>query len=176
MAKKKYKITKRHKQKLRQIGLPLSALLLGLLIGILVPKVLSKNNTPGNLVWAADNTVKVPGDLTAFLESQNSCQHYRGSDSPTGIGLWGVYQVSQKKFAKIAYGCSWGLDPYIMAVKQNNSWQLLQPADYFAPFKESPDGRRGALPLCTVVQKYKIPKDIESFCIQVDGSAKSSDL
>ncbi len=176
MAYKKKKLSKQNRQKLKAIAMVVCAVVLGVLIGVGGTRLMSHQKPAMNLIWPADNTVKVPPDLFKFLETQNSCEHYRGNDSPTGIGLWGVYQISQNKFAKIAYGCSWSLTPYIMAIKQSNHWQLIQPADYFAPFKGSIDSRGGALPFCSVVQKYKVPKDIESFCVQIDGTAIANQL
>ncbi len=176
MAKKHIKISRKQRQKIRKISLPLLLVLIGLLAGTVTTLIIVHSSKPAqNIVWAADSTVKVPGGLRNFLETQRGCEHYKGSDSPAGIGLWGVYQVSHDKFAKIAYGCSWSVSPYIMAVLQNNQWQLLKPTDYFAPFQGSIDQRQGALPYCAILQKYKVPKDIESFCITADNTAIAND-
>lgn len=174
MAKKKRKLTKKQRQKLRSLALPLITLMLGLLVGIQMTKIIGTSKTPSNLVWAADNTVKVPVSLTDYLLTKDDCKHYKGSGSPKGLGLWAVYQVSGDTFAKIAYGCSWNLSSYIMAVKLGKSWTLLPPTEYFAPFNEGNDPRTGALPQCSILEKYKIPKSIESFCINADGSAKNN--
>lgn len=179
MAKKskfKVKLSKKQRKKLISIGLPVLAGLFGLILGVVATKFLLVQKSPSNLVWPADNTVKVPKDLRKFLESQDDCKEYKETGSPRGVGLWGVYQTSKGQFAKIAYGCSWNLSSYIMAIKQKGVWQLLQPTEYFAPFKDGVDPSKGALPFCAVVETYKIPKDIEPFCIQPDGSAKSNEF
>lgn len=84
--------------------------------------------------------------------------------------------MSKNRYAKIAYGCSWNLNSYIMAVKPKDSWLLIKPADYFAPFHDAVNPSQGALPFCTQLEMYKIPKDIESFCINADGSAAANTL
>jgi len=170
------KLKKAQRKKLASIALPVLVGLFGLVVGIAGTRLLSGRTTPANLVWPAEKTVKIPKDLRKFLEKQNSCEHYRGTDSPSGVGLWGVYQVSRGQYAKIAYGCSWNLSSYIMAVKQKGMWQLVPPAQYFAPFKDGVDPSKGALPFCATVATYKIPGDIEPFCIQPDGSAKPNEL
>lgn len=170
--KKKLKFSKKQITKIKVIALPIFTGLFGLMIGIFASNVLRDRHTPANLIWPTDNTVKVPKDLRAFLEELDDCNSYKDTDGPKGIGLWGVYQVSQGKFAKIAYGCSWSLTTYIMAIKQNDKWQLIQPTEYFAPFKEAVDPALGALPNCPVVDQYKIPKEIESFCVTNEGTAQ----
>lgn len=176
MSRKKKKILKKQRQKLVNLAVPMAIILSSLLTGVIATLVIINRNVYSNLVWAADSTVRVPRDLEKFLGGQDGCKEYRGTGTPTGIGLWGVYQVSQEKYAKIAYGCSWSLSSYIMAVKQDNFWQLVKPTEYFAPFKDSTNAGSGALPYCSQLEKYKIPKDIESFCIKEDGSAKSNDI
>ncbi|HUP26653.1 MAG TPA: hypothetical protein VM124_03355 [Candidatus Limnocylindrales bacterium] len=177
MTKKFIKISRKQRQKFTRIGVPLLLMLSGSLVGMVATLIVIQSAKPiENIVWAADNTVKIPKSLRMFLEKQHGCEHYKGTDSERGVGLWGVYQVSHDKFAKIAYGCSWSLSPYIMAVKQDDTWQLLQPTDYFAPFQGGIDHRQGALPFCRVVEKYKITKDIESFCINDDNVAIANDL
>lgn len=171
----KLKLSKKQHRRLIHYGKPVLAGLLGLLIGVAATKLSDSRRAPSNLVWAADNTVKIPKDLRAFLMAKNDCKAYRGTDSPTGVGLWGVYQVSKSQYAKIAYGCSWNLSSYVMAVKQKGSWQLIKPTEYFAPFKNGVDPSKGALPFCNVLEQYKIPKDIEPFCVKADGSAQSNE-
>lgn len=172
--KKKFKLSKKQRKQLIFVVTSVGIGLTGLLLGIVLMNVVNARNVPTNLIWASEPSVKVPDDLRTFLETRNDCEHYRGIDTPTGVGLWGVYQTSQGKFAKIAYGCSWNLNSYIMAVKQKQGWLLIQPAEYFAPFKDGVDASKGALPFCTVIEKYKIPKDIESFCIKSDGTAQAN--
>lgn len=174
--KKKFKLSKKQRKQVSRFGVPVLAGLLGLFLGIIITTFVSGRRAPTNLVWAADNTVKIPRDLRRFLETKNDCQAYRGTGTPTGVGLWGVYQTSKDQFAKIAYGCSWSLNSYVMAVKQKGLWQLLKPTEYFAPFKDGVDPSKGALPFCAVVEKYKIPKDIEPFCIKPDGTAQANEL
>ena len=175
--KLKSRLSKKQHKQLKGARLPLIAGLVGLVIGITAIQLWRRTNQPANIVWAADNTVKVPRDLQAFLlNTENNCKSYRGAGSPDGVCLWGVYQMSQGRYAKIAYGCSWSLSSYIMAVKPAGDWQLLPPAEYFAPFKGGLDSTAGALPFCTSVEQYKIPGDIEPFCVQPDGSAKANEL
>jgi hypothetical protein len=177
MLRKKKKLSKRQRQKLLNIVIPMLVVLASLLIGSAITLILKNTERPSNLVWAADNTVQLPGDLTRFLRQQKHCEQYRGTGSPTGVGLWGVYQVTHDKYAKIAYGCSWSLSTYIMAVKQGKTWRLIEPTEYFAPFKDGANAEeKGALPYCVQLEKYRIPKDTESFCISTDGSAKSNEL
>lgn len=176
MAKrKKLKLTKKQRQQVKAIGFPLLAGLCGLLLGIVVTASFNKR-TPSSLVWPADHTVKIPNDLRHFLKNQNNCENYRGPNTPTGIALWSVYQTSKDTFAKIAYGCSWDLNMYIVAVKQDGKWQLIEPKEYFAPFKDGIDPKTGSLPFCAMVEKYQIPQNIESFCVNADGSAQANIL
>ncbi|MES2971344.1 MAG: hypothetical protein V4702_03425 [Patescibacteria group bacterium] len=174
--KKKLKLSKKQQKQFRKLLITFGIGLAGFMTGILTTVVLNRPEPPRNLVWAADIEVSVPKDLRKFLENQSDCQQYRGTDSPTGVGLWGVYQTSKGRFAKIAYGCSWSLSSYIMAIKQDDQWQLLQPTEYFAPFKDGVSPAQGALPYCSIIEKYKIPKDIESFCISNDNKAQSNDF
>ncbi len=174
--KKKLKLSKKQRKQLKSVAVPIAIGIAGLLVGIVATKILASTHTPANIVWAADKTVKVPEDLRRYLDTKNDCKAYRGTDTPTGVGLWGVYQVSKSQYAKIAYGCSWNLTNYIMAVKHEGKWQLIEPTEYFAPFKDGVDPTKGALPYCAVVEKYKIPNAIEPFCIKPDGNAQSNQL
>lgn len=156
------KLVKKHKKAIRKIGLPL---ILGLLIfglGMLTQKIYMSNQKPTNLVWAIDNTVQVPSDLRKFLGRQDNCRQYRGSGSPTGVGLWSVIQVAQGRYAKISYGCSFSLSGYIMAVKPAKTWMLLPPSSYFS-------STSSGVANCEQVTKYKIPPTIESFCVNNSG-------
>lgn len=174
MAKKsKYKISRAKQKNLTNLSRYLIPGVIGLVIGLSITTI-TATKSPSNIVWAADKTVVLPNDLRNFLLTRNDCREYRGTGSPKGVGLWGVYQVHNAKFAKIAYGCSNNLENYIMAVKTDKKWQLLQPTEYFAPFSDATEGRLGAVPYCSVVEKYKIPKDIESFCIKTDGTAQAN--
>lgn len=143
----------------------------GLLIAVLQPP----EQHPRNLVWAADKTVKIPSDLMEFLRTRDDCRGYRGTNSPTGVGLWAVYQVSHERFAKIAYGCSLNLDLYIVAVKEKNRWVLIPPTDYFAG-GDADKLDTSFLPKCTWVDKYQLDKSFESFCIEADGSARTNEI
>lgn len=174
--KKKFKLSKTQKRNAKEWGTLIGIIFVSMLIGIVGTKLLSNHKTPTNIVWAADSSVHVPNDLKRFLLTQDRCKNYRGKDTPTGIGLWGVFQTSNKSYAKIAYGCSWNLTNYIMAVKSGRKWQLLDPNSYFAPFDATIASGKGVLPYCSMVEKYKIPKDIESFCIKPDGSAETNTL
>lgn len=174
--RKKKKISRKQRQKFLNIAIPASVILISFLLGSGVTLLMQRRAIPDNIVWAADSTVKLPPDLKKFLEKQNKCEQYRGNSSPKGVGLWGVYQMSGRNYAKISYGCSWGLTTYIMAVKQNSEWRLIEPTVYFAPFKDGVNASNGALPYCAQLELYKIPKDIESFCISHDGTAKSNDI
>lgn len=167
------RINKNRRAQLVKWGVPFVVGFVFLNIGIVGTRFLDSRISPGNIVWAADETAKIPTDLRKFLNNRDDCQNYRGESTPTGVGLWGVYQVSGGKFAKISYGCSWSLTSYKMAVKQSGDWILLLPTDYFAPFAGS--NSAGALPYCKVIDNYKIPKDIEPFCIKDDGSAISNE-
>ncbi len=173
--KKKSRISKQQRKRVAKYAQPALAGFLGIIIGVTATTFLAGIQSPANLVWAADKTVKIPKDLREFLSTKDECKTYRGAELPGGVGLWGVYQVSKNSYAKIAYGCSWNLSNYIMAVKNTQGWQLLQPVDYFAPFKEGVDPTKGALPFCAVVDQYKIPKNIEPFCINPDGTAKANE-
>lgn len=170
----KIKLSKKRRLQLKTYGVPLLTGLLCLNIGIVGTRLFEARQNPRNIVWAADETVQIPSSLREYLEQKNVCQNYRGSTTATGVGLWGVFQVSQDKFAKIAYGCSWSLSTYILAVHENSGWKLLEPAEYFAPFKGS--ASTGAIPHCSVLQKYKIDKVIEPFCIAADGSARPNEI
>lgn len=173
-SKLKLKLSKKQRAQLKMIGIPVLVGLVCLNVGIAGTRFFEARRVPGNIVWAADETVAVPKDLRRFLQSQDDCKSYRGSGTPTGVGLWGVYQVSKAKFAKIAYGCSWNLSSYIMAVKEDSGWKLLPPTTYFAPFQGSTT--TGALPLCSAIDQYKIDKSIEPFCVATDGSARANTL
>lgn len=156
------KTYKKYRKLLRRVGIPVVVLLVTFLIGMQVQALKINKLQPDNLVWSIDETVIIPADLKKMLLELDDCKSYRGTDSPKGVGLWGVMQVEQEMFAKIAYGCSWELTSYILAVKIDKNWLLLKPVDYFA------DTAQG-VPSCKVVADYKIPPTIESFCSNDKG-------
>lgn len=160
MAKKKSKSFNNKQFKRFQ---PAILLVVGVAAGFLLAKVQPPNLRPDNLVWAGNSEVKVPGDLAEFLTVQDQCL---GSDKD-GVGLWSVYQVSQDKFAKVAYGCGVGLTRYVMAVKPDRKWQLLNPNEYFGA---------NLIPKCALIDQYKIDKSIEPFCLEADGSPRQNTL
>ncbi len=180
MAKKKsklkfkVKLSKKQKALAWSFGLPLAAAILFLNVGILGTRYFESQKQPANVVWAADKTVNVPSDLRKFLQAKDDCKDYLGTNTQKGVGLWGVYQVSHSKFAKISYGCSLNLSSYIMAIKQDGKWTLIPPTEYFSPFANTQ--ATGALPLCSQLEKYKIDKTIESFCIDAAGAAKANEI
>jgi len=140
--------------------------LVGFGLGIMAVELQPYNQHPRNVVWAADKSVTIPADLVKFLEKRDDCKGYKGTDTPRGVGLWGVYQVSKARFAKISYGCSTDLTLYIMAVKNQGHWQLLQPTEYFSA--------TGFLPKCSQIDRYQIDKSIEPYCIKDDGNARDN--
>lgn len=168
------KLSKKQRLQLKTYGLPLLVGLLCLNVGIVGTRLFEARQNPRNIVWAADATVNVPSSLRNYLKDKDVCHNYRGVNTPTGVGLWGVFQVSQNKFAKIAYGCSWSLSTYVLAVHEKSGWKLLEPAEYFAPFNGS--SSTGAIPHCSVLEQYKIDKIIEPFCISPDGSARPNEI
>ncbi|HSX23955.1 MAG TPA: hypothetical protein VLE74_02530, partial [Candidatus Saccharimonadales bacterium] len=115
--KKSLRLTRKQRKQALAFALPVAIGLGGLIAGIIATRVLSGRKPPANLVWGADSSIRVPKELQAYLQTRRDCKEYRGAGSPTGVGLWGVYQLSQGKFAKIAYGCSWNLSSYVMAVR-----------------------------------------------------------
>lgn len=150
--------------------------LLGVAIGLFISFVEPYNQHPKSLVWAADKEVKIPNDLISFLQSKgNDCKEYRGTSTPNGVAIWGVYQVSKNKFAKIAYGCSTHLSLYIMAIKDKGKWALITPTEYFGATVAT-GSVPSFLPTCEIVQKYKIDKNIEPFCIKPDGAGQENKI
>lgn len=173
-AKLRIKLNKRQKARARAIGLPIVIGLVCFAVGVLGTKLVVASSRPANIVWAADKTVNVPGDLRTFLLDQDTCKDYLGTNTQRGVGLWGVYQVSQGRFAKISYGCSLTLTNYVMAIKQKGAWSLIPPTEYFSPFANTQT--TGALPLCSQLEKYKIDKTVESFCVDAAGTAKANTM
>lgn len=175
MAKKKLKLRpkkqtiKKLRRDKRVIGAVLGSLFLlgvgiGLITGILLVTSRPYDQHPNNVVIAADSNIQIPEDLVSFLNRQNKCVGYRGPNSPKGVGMWVVYQLSRGKFAKISYGCSANLNTYIMAVRLDNKWQLIKPTDYF--------GNTGFLPKCLQLEKYQIDASIEPYCVKDDAMAR----
>lgn len=174
--KRRIKLTKSHKKIIKRHGIHAGWVLLGVLVTLLIGNFIHSRAQPKNIVWAADRTIKIPSGLKPYLLKQEGCREYRGKGSPTGVGLWSVYQTSNNKFAKIAYGCSWTLNTYVMAIRDKSGWQLLDPNKYFAPFRDAVDPSKGALPYCAVVEKYKIDKTIEPFCVNPDSTARANNI
>lgn len=174
MPRKKSKLNlKRLKKDKRFLRARLPLLILfGMAIGLTIAWLQPPDVTPKNLVWKANDSVNAPADLVKFLRAQDDCKNYQGTNTPRGVGLWGIYQTSKGKFAKVSYGCSTNLSTYIMAVKDNGKWQLLPPTEYFA--SQSTAAR--FLPKCSFIDKYKIDSSIEPFCIEADGTPRENKL
>lgn len=156
------KYFKRHKKIIKRFGIPLVAGVFLFLLGTRVQLINSERKQPSNIVWAIDSTVKIPTGLRKMLLSQNICKDYRGNNSPPGVGLWGVVQVEQQSFAKIAHGCSWTVSSQILAVKQKNTWVLIPPIEYYS------DTVAG-VPNCAAIVKHKVPISLEGFCLNDAG-------
>lgn len=173
MAKKKRKLTKQF-NKLKIYWKPAVLIVLSVLVGWLLHASSNNQEHPKNLIWAIDETVNVPRDLKRVLQKQNVCQSYRGPNTPQGVALWGVQQISKDKFAKVVHGCSWALESYVMLVKQDSEWQILEGKNYFA------DGLgnsgRSSLPKCEVLETYGIDQTIEPFCIDKNNKAKINSI
>jgi len=175
MAKKKILKLKIKKQTMRRwrrdpwvrAGAILLVLIIGIGLGMLGMVIRPTNQHPQNLVWASDSRTKIPPDLISYLQDRKDCQASSNKAS-AGVGLWGVYQVSKGRFAKVAYGCSTNMTLYIMAVKTAKQWQLLQPSTYFSV--------TGFLPKCAQIDQYQIDKSIEPYCIKDDGSARANEV
>lgn len=176
MAKKPASILKKHQKQFMKFRLPAGLVLVGLLVGFLGSSWISSKNQPSNIVWAANNTVALPGGLKPFLLKQTDCKNYIGSTTVKGVGLWAVYQVEKSQFAKIAYGCSVTLRSYIMAIKQNGKWALIPPTEYFAGSDQGSGTGSNNLPKCTELTKYKINKNIEPFCIDGANQPQANSL
>lgn len=160
--KQLFRLWKQHKKRIKRYGTPLVFGVAIFLLGMFTQKTYLAGHQPLNIVWAVDKTVKVPQDLRQTLEKRDDCNNYRGADQPGGVGLWGVIQVEDNKFAKLSYGCSLTLTSYMLAVKQDNKWVLLKPVEYFS-------NTSGGVPVCTMITKYNIPGTIESFCTNDKG-------
>jgi hypothetical protein len=144
-------------------------LALGFVAGFVTNTLTSKENNVR--VWAVDNTVKIPTGLENYLESNSNydCKSYRGTDTPTGVALYAVEKVVGNNYVKMSYGCSDNLnqDTYIIAIKQNGKWSLIQPVEY----------NNGAeAPFCTALEKYHIGKNAEPYCIDQQGKTKSNNI
>lgn len=160
--KKKVQITK---IQLAQYGLILLIVLgLGFMFGQNWVKSHANYNAK-NAVVLADSSVKPPAGLVDFLKKQDGC---KGQKS---IGIWSIYQTSENKFAKIAYGCGVSLESYIMAVKQSSGWILIPVNQYFLPAKDG-GSVSGYGPSCDIVAKYFIDNSIEPVCVTKLGQSK----
>jgi hypothetical protein len=173
MPKRRPKLNKRQRQQLQRFGLPILLLLIGGLTGWFIKTLITDAIQPDNIVWAIDESVKLPSDLRYTLMRQDRCQAYRGPGTPKGVGLWGVQQISQGRLAKVVHGCSWNIEGYLMVVKDNGRWQILEAKDYFA---SKSNASQGSLPRCEILGKYKIDKAIEPFCISSKGQARANTI
>lgn len=171
---KKLKKLTRNKRLLKYV--PFALLLGGVLAGLLIAWLQPPDVYPRNLVWAADKDVKIPDGLTEYLYDLEDCKGYRGTNTAPGVGLWGVYESSKNKFAKISYGCSTHLSIYIMAVKDKDNWKLLQPTEYFAARTSGSGPVSSYLPNCSMIDTYQIDKSIEPFCIEPGGSPRENSI
>ncbi len=160
--KKLVKVYKRYQKSIKKYGVPAFAALLIFLSGMIVQNIRQDRSKPSNIVWAIDETVKVPSDLKKMLLQRDDCKDYRSAGSPKGVGLWAVVQVEQGSFAKITHGCSWSVNNQALAVKINQKWQLIPALEYFS------DTLQG-VPSCTAVVKYKVPIGLEGFCLNDSG-------
>lgn len=160
--KKLVKLYKRNQKSIKKFGVPLALAVLIFFGGMLVQMVRQERSKPANIVWAIDETVKVPAELKKMLLKRDDCRDYRSAGSPKGVGLWAVVQVEQGGFAKITHGCSWAVNNQALAVKQQQGWQLVPAVEYFS------DTLQG-VPSCTAVVKYKVPIALEGFCLNDTG-------
>ncbi len=143
-------------------------LVIGFVLGFLVAK--TPTHKDNNVkVWTVDKTVKMPKGLEGYLSanSQNDCRGYRGTGSPTGVAIFAIEKSVGDDYARMAYGCSDNLTAPsgIVAVKENNKWQLIQPVEYYA---------NGEAPLCGQLDKYKISKQAEPKCVNDKGRAQDN--
>lgn len=160
--KKLDKVYKRHQKIIKKFGVPALTAVLVFFGGMFVQTVRQERSRPANIVWAIDETVKVPADLKKMLLKRDDCRDYRSAGSPKGVGLWAVVQVEQDSFAKITHGCSWAVSNQAIAVKQQQGWLLVPAIEYFS------DTLQG-VPSCTAVVKYKVPITLEGFCLNDSG-------
>ncbi len=174
VARAKNTLLSKLQQQLKINLLPILFILGGISVGWLAHGITSSSDHPKNLIWAIDKTVSIPSTLRQELTSQNTCDAYRGPGTPRGVALWGVQQISKDKFAKVVHGCSWGLDGYVMLVRNGDDWQLLDQKTYFAGGQGN--AGRSALPACEVIAKYGIDQTIEPFCIDKHGKAKLNEI
>lgn len=170
MAKKKsrmkqFKLSKKQNATLRRIMYPVVIAVVFACVGYIGAMYTHGRKQPDTLVWAADASVQIPKDLKNFLQNKNDCNDYLGEDTRRGTALWGVYEVSQEKFAKISYGCAFSLTNYVFAIKTEGQWKLIPPAEYF---------ESGSLPLCSQLEKYNIDKSVEAFCVDAAGTARAN--
>jgi hypothetical protein len=169
MAKKKTKLHQ-HVKKLRKNKhvkkhLPVGILLLVALVSFLVGFTRPRSIHPESLVWAASQEVQPPSDLVKFLKGQSNCAE--GEVQTGGVSLWSIFKVSQGKFAKLSYGCSYDLNFYKMALKEDGKWRLLDKNEYFA---------NSFLPRCSQIDTYKIDKSIEPFCLELPGGSRENSI
>ena len=160
-------VGKLHKNKQVRRHAPLGFIISALIIGFLLGKAQPVPTHPKTLVWASAEDTKVPADLITFLEKSPSCLGSDGKPKADGVNLWSVIKVSQNKIAKLAYGCSYDLNFYKVAVKQTGKWQLLDNNSYLA---------NNFLPHCEAVDTYQIDKSIEPFCLDAAGLSQENSI
>ena len=162
LSKKLQKYYKKHRKFIKRFVVPFIAAILLFGLGMLTQNIRQERSHPSNIVWGVDQTVKVPSDLRKMLMERDDCKDYRGGNSPKGVGLWAVTQIEQNKFAKLSHGCSWSVSNQALAIKQKNTWELIPAIEYFF------DTTQG-VPACTAVVKYKVPINLEGFCLNDAG-------
>lgn len=171
MAKKKNKLHRRIKnlQKNKHVKkhLPIGVVVVVLVAGFFVGFTRPRSVHPKSLVWAASSEVQPPADLVKFLNGQSNCSGENGESQVGGVSLWSVFKVSQGKFAKLSYGCSYDLSFYKMAIKEDGKWRLLDSTEYFA---------NSFLPRCSQIDTYKIDKSVEPFCLELPGGSRENTI
>ncbi|MBW3569272.1 hypothetical protein KY385_04040 [Candidatus Parcubacteria bacterium] len=131
--------------------------------------------SPENIVFAADDSVVVPGDLLSFLQNdtKDDCNDYQGTNSLQGVSLVSIYQVVQEKYAKVAIGCSTNLDKGFPVIKSSDGWKLLSGAEYYVSYDDGElTGENTTLPRCSIIDKYQIPREFESNCLDDKGEER----
>lgn len=162
LLKSTHKYLRKRRKTILRYGVPIVLVLVSFCAGGAYQRYHDVHTQPRNIVWSIDASVSVPSDLRNYLMQKNECQSYRGSNAPSGTGLWAVTQIDQGAYAKLAYGCSWSLSDHAVAVKQAKGWTIISPSLYYS------DPIQG-VPLCTAVVQYKIPPSIEGFCSNDSG-------
>ena len=151
----------------------LVAALAGAMLVCLVCKLIPKDYSPAGIVLVADDSVKAPRDLIAYLEKENKddCKDYKGTNTVQGVTITSIYQVVHDKYAKLALGCSTNLDEGAAAVKTAHGWITFSGASYNLSLPEEMPGETLTYPRCSIVDKYHISKDFEPYCLEDKGEA-----